>query len=146
MYKQRGELSLVWCAILMGALAFTAMAALFAMRYQRNLFAEAWVKMIRDPVVQSLQESRAVIAETASKTESTVMRKCTVNGKIVYSNVDCGADNPTSVSVKLNDSRGIEAPKVPVVVASGEEIPNDLDARLNLQTRSSEIKALPKLK
>ena len=129
MNKQRGELSLVWCAILVGLLAFAMMAGLFAMRYQRNLFAETWSNLMRSYSGQTLQRTQSA-AESTGKPDLTAMRKCKVDGKLVYSNVECGADNPTSLSVELHDSRGIEPPKTEPDVAAAGATPVDLKSRM----------------
>lgn len=117
MNRQRGNLNLVWYAVLIGLISFAVMAGLLALRDQRNLFAETRDWLVRSYTAKTQQIQSA--AEGASKTDATTIRKCKVDGKVVYSNVECGADNPTSQSVRLHDSRGIESPKVPPA-ADGE--------------------------
>jgi hypothetical protein len=129
MHRQRGELSLVWAAVLAAALAFGAMAALFAMRYQRNLFAEAWNGMLQTSAVQALQKSRTA-AENTLKPESAAMRKCMLGGKTVYSNVECSASNPTSSNVELNDSHGIEPHRATPVASTDGNAPADIKSRM----------------
>ncbi len=112
--RQRGELSLLWVAVFMGALGLVAMAGLFWMRYERNLFAEIWNGAMRTPTGQTVKKTQAAV-ENSIKPESAsgAIRKCTIDGKVVYSNVECNAKDPTSRSVKLHDSSGFDAPKAP---------------------------------
>jgi type II secretory pathway pseudopilin PulG len=109
--RQRGALSLVWVAVVSGLLALLAMAALFSMRYERNLFAEAWAKVAGGGVAQQVVD----VARQASGAGSAqvVLRKCLINGKTVVSNTDCTNDNKTSKAMDLHDSHGIESPKPP---------------------------------
>jgi hypothetical protein len=106
--RERGAISLFWCAVLVGVLASAAMAALFSMRYERNLFAEGW-----NHVTGAVAQSRAVEAVKVAKSADSGIRKCVVNGAVVYSNVECKASDPTSRHVELQDTHGFEAPKVP---------------------------------
>ena len=49
------------------------------------------------------------------------VRRCTINGKTVYSDTLCTDTNPTTRQVKLHDARGIEAPKTPASQATASE-------------------------
>lgn len=117
MNRQRGNLNLVWFAVLIGLISFAVMAGLLALRDQRNLFAETWNSLVRSSTAKTQQIQSA--ANGTLKSDATTIRKCMVDGKVVFSNVECGADNPTSQSVQLHDSRGIEPPKV-APAADGE--------------------------
>ena len=113
---QRGALSLWWCAVLAGLCTALAFAGLFSIRYERNLFDEGWAYVRKTPVgqtVQSTQSAATSVLQGQGKGQDTTLRKCRINGLVVYSNVDCRSDNPTSRVVELHDSRGIEPPKVP---------------------------------
>lgn len=103
----------MWAAVIVGVLTLAAMVALMSARYERNYFAEAWTKMIGTDAGRSLQKTQQSVGKTI-KADSTEIRKCMVNGKPVYSNVECDAHNPTSQKLDLQDSKGIDAPKVPV--------------------------------
>ena len=104
--RQRG-LGLIGAAILSGLLALAAMAALFSMRYDRNLFAEAWAKVAGGaPVRQAVDAAR-----NATTGSLAGLRKCVIDGKTVVSNTDCTDDNKTSKTIQVYDTRGIEAPK-----------------------------------
>lgn len=105
--RQRGEISLWWLALLMAGFAAITMGALFSMRYERNLFVEgvSWLLKSSGGAVPQAQQAGAPGAG--------VMRKCVIDGKSVVSNVDCGERNPTSKTIAIHDTRGIEAPKAP---------------------------------
>lgn len=110
--KYQKGLSLLWTAVFVGVLALAAMVALMSARYERNYFDEAWKRVTKTDAghaVQQVQQS----AERAARPEGAAVRKCTVNGKVVYSNVECDNSDPTSRKVELHDTKGFEAPKVP---------------------------------
>ena len=107
LHRQRGVLNLYWVAIFSAVFAGLAMAALFSMRYERNLFAEGAAKVVKlfnsSPVAQVVEGAKP----------DSGLSKCVINGKTVISNTDCAATNPTSKKMVLHDTRGIEAPKAP---------------------------------
>ncbi|HZW20103.1 DUF4124 domain-containing protein [Noviherbaspirillum sp.] len=107
---QKG-LSLLWTAVVVGLVALAGMVGLMSARYERNYFAEAWKKLTKTDVAQAVQQTQQNVA----KTEAPPIRKCIIDGKTVYSNVECDKANPTSQKVSIHDSKGFEAPKVPVV-------------------------------
>ena len=109
---QKG-LSLLWTAIIVGLLSSAGMVALMSARYERNYFAEAWKKLTKTEVGQVVQQTQQN-ASNAVKPEAAAIRKCTIDGKVVYSNVECDKANPTSQKVQINDTKGFDAPKVPV--------------------------------
>ena len=106
---QRGTLRLLWCAVFVFLCSSVAMAALFSMRYERNLFAEGWARLQRVSGLNPDLPRQAAVLPAAG------VRKCMVAGRVTYSNVDCNTKNPTAVT--LNDSRGFEpAPSVPAAM------------------------------
>lgn len=110
--NQRGELSLKGVFFGSVLLAALAMAVLFSLRTERNLFAEGAVKagkMAGDSPAGGMLES----AKTALKGDAGQMRKCVINGKTVVSNAVCSDHNKTTKVIKIQDSRGFEAPKKP---------------------------------
>jgi hypothetical protein len=110
--RQRGALNLVWVAVMSGLLALALMAALFSVRYERNLFAEGWAKIAGGaPARQAIDAARQMTA-TGERAPS-ALRKCVIDGKTVVSNTDCTDDNKSSKTIAIHDSRGIEPPKVP---------------------------------
>ncbi|HEY0061035.1 MAG TPA: hypothetical protein VGC21_02875 [Telluria sp.] len=110
--RQRGFVSLKM--VLFGSMlvAGVAVLALMSMRNERNLFAEGAGK-----VGKMVGESRVAPVLDAAKTAATgadsKMRKCVINGKTVISNTDCADDNATSRDIKIQVTRGVEAPKLP---------------------------------
>lgn len=112
--RQRGALNLVWVAIFSAALAAAAMAALWSMRYDRNLFAEGVAAVAKAaPARQAIDAVAGVKADAGGP-----MRKCVIAGKTVISNTECLDTNKTSKTIRIHDTRGFEAPKVPLAPAS----------------------------
>jgi hypothetical protein len=103
--RQRGELNLFWCVVLFAALGFAVFAGLVSFRDGRNLFAEWWdsARTQAAGVSSGKIPSAITTLPAAGAPASSEIRKCIVNGKVVYSNVECGADNATSR--KLDASR-----------------------------------------
>lgn len=133
--RQRGELSLFWSAVLAALVAMAAMAILFSMRYERNFFAEGWSRLMHSPAGQAIQSTQSA-AGAAVKPGSGEVRKCTVNGRVVYSNVECDTKNPSSRKVDLQDSRGFETAKTPAPEApAGKTPPNLQDKMIERATR-----------
>ena len=112
LHRQRGAFNLYAVGILSVLFAAAAMAALFSIRSERNLFAEGAGKAIKlagDAPAAVLEKARLSVATKDSK-----LRKCIIDGKAVISNVDCRDKNPTSKDIEIRDTRGFEAPKKPV--------------------------------
>ncbi|SFV09648.1 hypothetical protein [Pseudoduganella namucuonensis] len=107
MQRQRG-LSLIAVALLMGGLAAAVMAALFSMRHERNLFAEGADKLMRKSGAEAVVKQAAPAAAPAAP-----LRRCVIDGRTVVSNTECKDGNPTSKTIQVRETRGIEAPRVP---------------------------------
>jgi hypothetical protein len=136
--SQRGALNLVWVAVFSAAAALVAMAALWSMRYERNLFAEGVAAVTGSaPARQAIDAaSQAVaVAKPADSAGNGAMRKCVIDGKTLISNTDCLDNNKTSKTIKISDTRGIEAPKVPVEAASAPTSNPALDKIIEKQLR-----------
>ncbi len=114
-HRQRGAISLFWVAILSAAFAAAALAALFSMRAERNLFADGWHKLVKTVGAESVVHSsqQALGAPAAG-----VLRKCVIGGKTVLSDVECSDQNPSSKVVVVHQSKGIESPKAPPAPAA----------------------------
>lgn len=127
--RQRGVLNLYGVAIFSALFAAVAMAALYSVRYERNVFAEGWAKLAAlagaSPVGGALDTARQAVAGGAPAPGDGAMRKCVIEGKTVISNTDCAPANPTSKIIKIHDTRGFEAPKQPVLPAAA---PSELPA------------------
>jgi hypothetical protein len=110
--RQRGALSLFWVAVVSALVAAAAMAAIWSMRHERNLFAEGVDKLANGAQVR--QAIGAARQATGGVTQAGgELRKCVINGKTVVSNTDCADSNPSRRRIDIVDPRGIDAPKVP---------------------------------
>lgn len=118
--RQKGELSLMWAAVLIGIVTLAAMVALMSARHERNYFSEAWKRVTKTEAGQVMQQTQKS-AERAVRQESPDVKKCVVDGKVVYSNVECDNSNPTSRKVQLHDTQGFETPKAPPAPAPEAE-------------------------
>lgn len=115
---QRGSLSLLWTAVFVGIAVLAGMAVLLSARYERNYFAEAWERVTKAVAGWSLPQ----VADGAPASQ--IVRRCTENGTVVYSNVECDTSNPTSQAVSLHDTKGVEAPKtLPAALPQAEASP-----------------------
>jgi hypothetical protein len=122
MKRQRGALNLVWVAIVSAGVAAAAMAALWSMRYDRNLFAEGVDKLAKS--------APALPAQAAAP-----MRKCKIDGKTVISNTDCKDGNKTSRAIDIVATSGVEAPKAPVAAPVEATSDPALDKIIEKQVR-----------
>ena len=127
--RQRGALNLVWVAIFSAALAAAAMAALWSMRYDRNLFAEGISAAARAAPARQAMDAVTAVKQGAGGR----LRKCVIDGKTVVSNTDCLDSNKTSKTIRIHDTRGIEAPKVPAAPASSPTSDPAIDKILEKQ-------------
>jgi hypothetical protein len=136
--RQRGALNLVWVAVFSALLAAAAMAALWSMRYERNLFAEG-VSAVTGaaPARQAIDAARGAVAAAGGgdKAGNGALRKCVVKGKTVISNTECLDSNKTSKTIDIHDTRGFEAPKVPVAPAAERTSDPALDKIIEKQLR-----------
>ena len=132
--RQRGALNLVWVAIASALVAAAAMAALWSMRYERNLFAEGASALAgAAPARHALDATRNALATPDAGNGA--MRKCVIGGKTVISNTDCLDSNKTSKTIQIHDTRGFEAPKVPVAQAPGPTSDPAIDKMIEKQLR-----------
>lgn len=122
--KYQKGLSLLWTAVVVGIVSLAGMTALMSARYERNYFAEGWKKLTKTDVGQAVQQTQQNVA----RPESAQITKCVIEGKTVYSNVECDKANLTSQKVQIHDTKGFEAPKVPVAsVPEGAGAPSMRD-------------------
>ncbi len=135
-YRQRG-LSLVGVAIFSAGFAALALAALFSMRYDRNLFAEGWSKVAKlagsTPAQPALDSARQALGGGAPTAQGGELRKCVIDGKAVVSNTDCSDQNRSSRALKVHVTSGFEAPKVPVKVEAAATSDPMLDKAIEKQ-------------
>lgn len=114
--RQRG-LSLFWCAILMAVLAAGAMLVLFSLRHELNPLAEIWSRASQGGAVAGLRQK---VQGGAADAQPAAVRRCIVDGSVLYSNVDCDLKTSGSKAVRLHVTEGFEAPKVPPAAVAGE--------------------------
>jgi hypothetical protein len=131
--RQRGALNLVWVAIFSAGLAAAAMAALWSMRYDRNLFAEGVAAVAKAAPARQAMDAVAGMKDGAKDGAGGPMRKCVIAGKTVISNTDCLDTNQTSKTIRIHDTRGFEAPKVPLAPASSPTSDPAIDKILEKQ-------------
>lgn len=134
LHRQRGALNLYWVGIFSVLLAAVAMTGLMSMRMERNLFADAAAKagkQFSDSPAHNVLDA----AKQAAAGSEGQMRKCVINGKTVISNADCKDTNPTSKEIKMQVTRGVEAPRVPVEPVQAPGSNPLLDKIIEKQTR-----------
>jgi hypothetical protein len=127
---QRGAVSLFGTAILMMLLAIAGMLFLYSVRYGHLPFQDAMTRWGRSANVISneLKQASGITTGNAAQVSQPAaigndsagtpaaatidagIRRCTIHGKIVYSDNECRDDNVTTRAVKLQDSRS-DAPK-----------------------------------
>jgi hypothetical protein len=135
LHRQRG-LSLLLVALFSAALALVAVAALFSMRYERNVFAEVWAKVTGNVAANvDLDAARRAATGEAPKADPNMIRKCVIDGKTVISNTDCTDKNPTSRTVKTFDTRGYETKGAPPPASSAPTSDPMLDKAIEKATR-----------
>lgn len=127
--RQRG-ISLILVAVLMAGVAALAMAAIFSMRYERNLFAEGVAKLTgKAPAAAAGSGAAATAAAAAAPVPGNQLRRCVINGKTVFSDTECGAANATTKNVVVHETKGVEAPKPPKPDPAAAA-PQDLRAKM----------------
>jgi hypothetical protein len=136
--RQRGTLSLFWVAIVSAGLALVAMAALWSMRYERNLFAEGVAALTGSaPARQAIDAAHQAVAgaKGGATAGNGVLRKCVIAGKTVISNTDCLDSNKTSKAIQITETRGVEAPKAAPAPASSPASTPAIDKMIEKQLR-----------
>lgn len=128
--RQRG-ISLIVVAVLMAGVAALAMAAIFSMRYERNLFAEGVAKLTGKPVQTGATAGSAGGSAAAAvvATPGNQLRRCVIGGKTVFSDTECSAANATTKNIVVHETKGVEAPKAPKPDPAAAA-PQDLRAKM----------------
>ena len=127
--RQRGAISLFWVGTGSALLAGVAMAALFSMRHERNLFAEGAAK-----VGAAAAKATAKATATAAPASGT-LKRCVIDGRTVISNVDCKDGNRSTRTIAIHDTRGVEAPKAPPVARQEPTSNPAIDKMIEKQLR-----------
>lgn len=134
LHRQRGAYNLAVVAILVLLLAGGAMVGLMSARYERNYFSEGMAKLRKT----AGDSQAAVVAESARgalASNDGKMRRCVIDGKTVISNTDCTDKNPTSKVIKIQDTKGFEAPKKPAEAPPAAGAPTMTDKMIEKATR-----------
>jgi len=115
--SQRGELSLFWSLVLFVLLTLILMVGLMSFGRERNLFAEYWDKAVAEWHLQTGGKVQSAIGTVGSAipkagnapaaVPSSEVRRCIINGKVVYSNVECGPERPGSRKVDTTPTQGL---------------------------------------
>ncbi len=132
--RQRGVLNLVWVAVASAALAALAMAAIWSMRYERNLFAEA-LATVTGAAPASIDAARKAVGAAPAGEGGGALRKCVIAGKTVISNTDCLDNNKTSKAIRITDTRGFEPPKAPAAEKASATSDPAIDKIIEKQLR-----------
>lgn len=129
LHRQQG-LSLVAVAVISVLLAGLAMAALWSMKHEHNYFADGLKKVSETAPLEAAKLAVAATAPAAGP-----MKKCVIDGVTVISNTDCKDKNPTSKTIQIHDTKGFEAPKVPVAPKADSAPESTADKIIEKQTR-----------
>ena len=137
LHKQRG-INLVWVAVLSAAVGLLAVGTLVSMRQERNIFKEVLYKAsggkIGNPAPAGATGpggSGTAAAAVLPAAPGNTLRKCVINGKTVFSDVESAAS--TSQVVKSMEMQGVVAPKAPPKPASAPTSNPALDKALEQQ-------------
>ena len=113
MHRQQG-LSLIGVAIFMALLAATAMGALYWVRYERNPITDIMNgqvgKSAKAPLPGAIKPA-PLAAVAPPPAPAGPIRKCVINGKTVYSDLECPQSGE---KLKLHDNQGFAPPPKPV--------------------------------
>lgn len=112
LHKQRG-LNLVWVAVLSGAVGILAVGTLVSMRQERNIFKEILHKASGGHLGAPAPAAAggASVPPVVETKPGNTLRKCTINGKTVFSDTECAASQ--SAVVKSMETQGVVSPKAP---------------------------------
>lgn len=120
--KQTG-ISLVMVSVISMLVAALGMSFLYYMRNGHLPMQDLWARFGKDAAVirNDVQDSTGLPTGSSegpgmrqAATTSEGVRRCTIDGKTVYSDTLCLDTNPTTKKIKLNDSKGMEPPKTAV--------------------------------
>jgi hypothetical protein len=111
--KQSGGISLLMTAVLMMGITLIGMSVLYYLRFSQwpmQASFNRWGQSL-GVIEQEVKKSAGLVSDgTDSSTLGEGLRKCKINGKVVYSDVDCLDSNATTRSLTLQDSRGFSLP------------------------------------
>ncbi len=119
--RQSGRISLLLTVTLMMAVTLIGMSFLYYLRFSQwpmqasiNRWSQSLGIVVKEvQKTGGLASSNTSINASNSKEAGTFgegIRKCKINGKLVYSNTECLDTNSTTQTVKLHDSRADSIP------------------------------------
>jgi hypothetical protein len=120
---ERGEMSLLQIGILLVVVFGALMVGLMSFVNQRNMFAELWDKAAAHWATETAGKLPTVTGGTAASAPAPTsnVRKCIVNGKVTYSNVECGPENKSSRQVDVRPTEGLNPAGAPPKKSGGQE-------------------------
>lgn len=118
-FAQRGAINLYLVSFLMMVLTLAALSLMYYMRYGHVPLQDVWQRwsdsadMVADVAVKKLSGlNKDAVLPGQAVTVETGIRRCTIQGKIVFSDVECSDSNPTTKAIKLVDNKGGEPPRI----------------------------------
>lgn len=125
-FVQSGAINLYMVSLLMMALTLAALSLMYYMRYGHVPLQDVWQRWRHsaDTITKDLSGLKpdGVLPGQAVTVDSGIKR-CTIKGKVVFSDVECSDSNPTTKAVKLVDNKGGEPPK-PSANATNSKVQN----------------------
>ncbi|WP_295747992.1 hypothetical protein [Undibacterium sp.] len=154
--SQKGAISLFMTALLMMLITVMAMLFLYTARYGHLPFPELRARWghsadVISNELKSVSGVKAAATATASATatatatdkalsksadlQSTVtiesgVQRCTIQGKVVYSDTECLSNNASTRTIKLHDNRA-DAPK-PVTKPNEDKDASEVDLKMKM--------------
>lgn len=139
--KQSGAINLLFVSILMMVMTLAALSLLYYMRFGHVPLQDVWQRWSKSgEVVSNELKSITGISKDGVHTGkiATVddgIKRCTINGKVIFSDVECSEKNPTTRAVKLYDSKGGEPPKA----SANSKAPDAVQAASDIDVKSQMI-------
>jgi hypothetical protein len=144
--NQKGAISLFMTSILMMLITVVAMLFLYMARYGHLPFPELRARWGHSANVISTELKNASGANVSgasteklpsqtTNAQATVtidsgVKRCTIQGKVVYSDTECQSNNATTRTIKLHDNRA-DAPK-PVNGSNQDKDDSEVDLKMKM--------------
>ncbi len=134
--KQSGSMSLWTISFLMMLLTAVGLSVLYMARYGELPFPQARARWSKSANVISNELKNASGLESSDRSASggvinaniaqavtidSGVRRCTLKGKVIYSDTLCLDNNPTTQRIKLHDNKA-DAPKVPASLPESNDL------------------------
>lgn len=143
--KQRGAMNLYFVSIVMMLVTLAALAFLYFIRYGQLPMQDVWQRWGKSAgvITEELKQVSGVAPEAAGSNKAATVdagiRRCTIKGKVIFSDVECTDDNPSTRAVKLYDSKGGEPPKA-AKLAGGGQAESELDLKMQILEKALQQK------